>query len=210
MKGAPPKPMSGTRSASSRRSSLIVSSTSPSASRGSNVRRRSTSAAVRIGLRDRRPFALDEVEVEPHRRERNQQIGKQDRGIHVDDVYRLQRDRHRELGRAADIEQRVALPQRAIIGHVAPGLAHEPDGRRVDRLAPAGFQESIVHAETRVLASAIEIFEPERFESDGRAERFQLVLDGFREEVIAGHDRDRHIDQVRTSIAPAGETADRW
>jgi hypothetical protein len=47
--GAPPKPMSGTRPSSSCRSIRIVVNTWPSASRGSNVRMRSTSDTWRIG-----------------------------------------------------------------------------------------------------------------------------------------------------------------
>ncbi len=45
-------------------------------------------------------------------------------------------------GVAADLEQRIALAQGAVLGHVAAGLPHEPDGRGVDRLAPAGFEET--------------------------------------------------------------------
>ena len=47
---------------------------------------------------DRRPFALDEIEVQPHRREGQQQVGEENRGVDVDRVDRLQRDRDSELG----------------------------------------------------------------------------------------------------------------
>ena len=90
-------------------------------------------------LRDRRAFPFHEIEIEPHRREGNEQIGEEDRGVHVDDVHGLKRHGDGEFGRTADVEQRVALPQRAIIRHVPSGLAHEPDGRGIDRLAPTGF-----------------------------------------------------------------------
>ena len=40
----------------------------------------------------------------------------------------------------------VALAERPIRGERAAGLAHEPDRRRVDRLAAARAQEAIVHA----------------------------------------------------------------
>ena len=106
-------------------------------------------------MRNRGSFALDEIEIEPHRGEGNQKVREQDCGVDVDDVHGLQRDRHREFGRSADVEQGVALPQGPVVGHVTPGLAHEPDRRHVNRLPPAGLQESIVHAETRVLARAI-------------------------------------------------------
>ncbi len=103
--------------------------------------------AREVGLRpqrrlDRGTFAADEVERNAHRLERQQQIGKEDRGVHLDAADRLQRHFGGEIGRAAEVEQRIAFAQRAILAHVAAGLAHEPDRRRVDRLPPAGFQES--------------------------------------------------------------------
>ena len=140
--GAPAKPISGTRPPSSRLIWRIASSTCASASRGSNRRTR-----VEVGLGaqrvlDRRPFALDEVERDAHRLERQQQIGEQDRRVDLDAAHRLQRDFGREIGRSAELEQRIALAQRAVLAHVAAGLAHEPDGRRVDRLPAAGLEES--------------------------------------------------------------------
>jgi hypothetical protein len=57
---------------------------------------------------DRRPFAFDEVEIEPHRRERQQQIGKQDRRVDFDQVHRLQRHRTRQFGLGANLQQRIA------------------------------------------------------------------------------------------------------
>ena len=107
-----------------------------------------------------RPLALDEIEVEAQRREGQQQIGEEDRGVDLDDVDRLQRHRDGELGLAADLEQREALAQGAVVRHVAPGLAHEPHGCHVDGLAAAGPEEPVVHASAghelmRVFASAI-------------------------------------------------------
>ncbi len=91
---------------------------------------------------DLRAFALDEIERDAHVLERQQQIRKQDRGIHVDPAHRLQRDFGREVGRAADVEQRIAFAQRTVLAHVASSLAHEPDWRGVDRLQTTGFQKS--------------------------------------------------------------------
>ena len=104
---------------------------------------------------DRRPFTLHEIEVQPHRRERDEQIGEENRGVHVDEVHRLQRDGHGQFRVGTDLEEGIALAQRAIVRHVAARLAHEPDRRLVDRLPPAGAQKPIVHTATRVLASAI-------------------------------------------------------
>ena len=100
------------------------------------------SSVERIGFSICRPFALDEIEADAHRLEREEQIGEEDGRVHVDAAHRLQRDLGRQIGRATELEQRVALAQRAVLAHVAAGLAHEPDRRGVDGLEPAGFQES--------------------------------------------------------------------
>jgi hypothetical protein len=91
---------------------------------------------------DLRPFALDEVEGQSHRLERQEQIREENGGVDVDAADRLKGHRGREIRMAADVQQRVTLAQRAVLGHVPPSLTHEPDRGRVHRLAPAGFQES--------------------------------------------------------------------
>ena len=106
------------------------------------------------GVCDRWAFALDEIELETHRAERQQQIGEENRGVDLDHLDRLQRDGDGEVGVAADLEQRIALSQRTILRHVPAGLTHEPDGSGVDGLSSAGSEETIVHAETMVFASA--------------------------------------------------------
>ena len=140
--GAPAKPISGTRPSSSR---LHL------ADRLQHVRQRLARLERAqpidvVGTADRaldlRPFALDEVEGQAHRLERQQQIGEEDRGVDVDAADRLQRDLGGEVGLPADLQQRIPLAKRAVLGHVAAGLAHEPDRRGVHRLAPAGLQES--------------------------------------------------------------------
>ena len=91
---------------------------------------------------DRRTLAANEVEPNAHRLERQQKIGKEDGCIHLDAANGLERDFSREIGSSAQIEQRIALAQRAILAHVAACLTHEPDRRGVDRLAATGFEES--------------------------------------------------------------------
>ena len=44
-------------------------------------------------------------------------------------------------GLLADLEKRVLFADRAVLGHVATGLAHEPDGCAIDRLRLAGANE---------------------------------------------------------------------
>ena len=87
-------------------------------------------------------FAADEVEPDAHGLEREQEIGEQYGGVHLDAAYRLERDFGGEIGRAAQVEQRISFAQRAIFAHVAAGLAHEPDGCRVDRLQTARAKKS--------------------------------------------------------------------
>ena len=60
---------------------------------------------------------------------------------------RLERDLGAQRPASCAISRRLARSRmRAVLGQRAAGLAHEPDRRRVDRLAPAGAQEPIVHA----------------------------------------------------------------
>ncbi len=91
-----------------------------------------------------RSFAFDEIERQSHRLEGKQQVGEQDGRVDVDRVDRLQRHVGGEVRLAADVEQGVSLADGAVVGHVAAGLTHEPDGGDIDRLAPACLQEPIV------------------------------------------------------------------
>ena len=177
--GAPAKPMSGTRPASSRLH--LPDRVEHVAER---LARLEPADGREVGfgaqrLLDRGPFAGDEIERDAHLLERQQQIGKQNRRVDLDAADRLQRDGGREIGRAADVEQRIALAQLAILAHVAAGLAHEPDRRRVNRLASAGLKEparptrSVRHLQ-QVAGEADQIFEPQRLESQFGAELPQL------------------------------------
>lgn len=96
------------------------------------------------GTLDRGAFAFDKVERNAHGLEWQQEIGKEDRRIDLDSSQRLQRDLGGKLRRAAQLQQRIALSQRSIFRHVAPGLPHEPDWRFVHGFAPACAKESTV------------------------------------------------------------------
>ena len=96
-------------------------------------------------LVDDRAFALDEIERDAERLERQEQIREEDGGVDLDAVDRLQRHLGGQLRLAADVEQGVPLADRAVLGHVASRLAHEPDRRAVDGLAPAGAEKAVVH-----------------------------------------------------------------
>ena len=111
--GAPAKPMSGTRP----RSSLL-----DLPDRLEHVRQRLArlEALQRVDVAGRfdrtldlRSFALDEVERQSHRLERQQQVGEEDRGVDFDAPNGLQRDLGGQVGRATDVEQRIVRSRSA-------------------------------------------------------------------------------------------------
>ena len=51
-----------------------------------------------------------------------------------------------------DLQERVPLADRAVLGQRAARLAHEPDRRALDRLAPGGADEQRLHARSRLAA----------------------------------------------------------
>ena len=55
--------------------------------------------------------------------------------------HRLERHLRAELRRPGQLEEAVALAERAVLGKRPAGLPHEPDRRPLDRLAPAGADE---------------------------------------------------------------------
>ena len=85
---------------------------------------------------DRADVRLD-LEVDAHRLERQHDVGEQHRGIDAQQLDGHQGDLGAQLRGLGDLEDAVALAH-APVGLERPaGLAHEPDGRRVDRLAAA-------------------------------------------------------------------------
>jgi hypothetical protein len=99
---------------------------------------------VDVGGRFNRPFelrsfAFDEIEGESHRLERQEQIGKQNRGIDLNPSDRLKGDLRGQFRCSTDFQERVLLADCTVLGHVPSRLPHEPDRRDVDRLAATGF-----------------------------------------------------------------------
>ena len=90
---------------------------------------------------DGRALALDEVERDAHRLERQEQVGKQDGGVDLDATQGLQGDFGREIRRAAQLQKGVFLAEGAVFRHVAAGLPHEPDRCLVDGFTPARAQK---------------------------------------------------------------------
>ncbi len=164
---------------------------------------------------DRGTFAVNEIERNAHRLEREQQIRKQDRGVHFDAANRLQRDLGGEIGRAADLEQRIPLAQRPVLAHVPSRLSHEPDRRGVDRLPPAGFQESAAGCRQWVTLSRLRA-RPTRSSSHSGLKRSSAprsrssARDRVVEEIVAGDngDGDAAVFVVRTQAAQKSEAVE--
>ena len=145
--GAPPNPMSGTPwgPSSSRRIIRMASSTCASASRGSKRRSRSMSASVRSGFSIAGPSPRTKSNGMPigssgSRRSENRMAASTSMRRTGCIVTRVA-----SSGQSADVQQRVVAANFPVLGHVAPGLPHEPDGGAVDRLAPARLQKTFVH-----------------------------------------------------------------
>ena len=152
MNGAPQKPITGVRPSSSRRSSRTASATNGTASAARALAQR---VHLRAGAHRLGQLRAG-VEGHPHaeRLERQQDVGEDDRGVEREAAQRLQRGLDRQLRRLAQRQEVHALAQRAVLRQVAAGLPHDPQRRAVDRLAPAGAQEAVVHARTSAKAAA--------------------------------------------------------
>ncbi len=61
-----------------------------------------------------------------------------------------------DLGGAADVEQGVVLADGHVLGHVAAGLAEEPDGGAIDGLTQAGADEATAGGAGRRRALGLE------------------------------------------------------
>src|SRR6185503_16274532 len=92
---------------------------------------------VAYGFEEARALAGRELEGCPHRLEREQDVRKEDGRVHRERAHGLESDLCCELGVLTNLEERVFLANGPVFGHVTAGLAHEPDGSGVDRLATA-------------------------------------------------------------------------
>ena len=98
-----------------------------------------------------RPFARLKFKRQPHRLERQQQIGKDDGRVNAQLFGRGDGHFGGQFRLLADFHQRVVLANVAVFLHIAPGLAQKPDRRAIDRLAQAGPHKSGAF-ENRLLA----------------------------------------------------------
>ncbi len=90
---------------------------------------------------DHRPDVLDELDVDAHPDDREHDVGEHHGRVHAVRLDRLERHLRAELRSPADLEEVVALPDRAVAGQGAARLAHEPDGRPLDGFALRGADE---------------------------------------------------------------------
>ena len=146
MNGAPAKPISGSVSGRPARVLRTVSMTKLERLDGFEFQQ-----AIDVGGRaDRivqhRPLAGRELQVDAHRFEDQQQVGEDDGRIDAEPLDRGEHDLGGEVGILAQIEKRGRSPQFAILGHIAAGLPHQPDGRPLDRLAADGLHQEAIGA----------------------------------------------------------------
>ena len=93
-----------------------------------------------------RAHALDQLDVDAHAQHRSHDVREQHGSVDVVAPDRLQRHLGAELRSPRELEERVTLSQRAILGKRASGLTHEPNGRALHVLAPeSAHQKRLGH-----------------------------------------------------------------
>ena len=96
-------------------------------------------------VREARAFALGEGQAQAHRVGHGEDVGEQDRRVQRETAQRLQGDfagQFRGLGHGQEAAGGGAAG--AVLGQVAAGLAHQPDGGAVHGLAAQGAQQAVV------------------------------------------------------------------
>src|SRR5438128_6510813 len=106
--------------------------------------------ACRDRLRDDRADVLDELDVDTHADNGEHDVREHHGRVDAVRLHRLQRHLRAQLRPAHDVEQPVSLPHLAVLRQRASGLAHEPDRRALDRLAPARPDEEWFHRRPRL------------------------------------------------------------
>ena len=98
---------------------------------------------------DVRALAPRELEPDAEWLQHEQDVGEEDGRVHAEALDRLERHLRRRRRRLAQLEEAVARAQRAVLGHVAPRLAHQPDRRERGLLASAGAEERRIRVRHR-------------------------------------------------------------
>ena len=94
---------------------------------------------------DHRPFITDVTKLQTHRLNRQQQVGEDDRGVHIQRFDRLQRYGCRQIGTLTDLEEGMFSSDIAVRFHVPARLTHKPDRPHVGRTSAAGIKKSARH-----------------------------------------------------------------
>src|SRR2546425_1074335 len=98
---------------------------------------------------DHRTVAFGELQANAHGLDDQQNIGKENRGVHAEPFHRSDRHLGGQIWTFTESEERHLLAERTVLGHVTPGLAHQPHGRVRRGFATAGLQENrLLHRET--------------------------------------------------------------
>ncbi len=97
-------------------------------------------------LRHHRADPVHELDVDPHREDRGHDVREHHGRVDAVAAYRLERHLGAELRPLADLEERVALADRAVLRQRPPRLPHEPDRRPLDRFTARGADEKRFHA----------------------------------------------------------------
>ena len=91
----------------------------------------------------RGPSPGPKLTPEAHRQRHHENVGEHDGGVERVAIQRLERGARRQLRVLADVPEAVLGAQCAIARQIAPGLAHQPHGRAVERVAAQRRQESL-------------------------------------------------------------------
>src|SRR5579884_887751 len=101
--------------------------------------------------RDLRPIAFDKLEIQAHDFERQEKVGKNDGRIDSQTLSGSDGNVSRKLGGLTDLNDGMLFADLAVLRHVTPGLAHEPDGRLRTGLIQVSFKNFGTCAGTRRL-----------------------------------------------------------
>ena len=96
------------------------------------------------GIIDVRAFAGQELQLQAHGLDRQQQVGENDGRVDIQKFHRLQGDLSSQVGPFADLQDTGLGADIPVLLHVASGLPHEPDRPNIGGPAAAGIQKTTV------------------------------------------------------------------
>src|SRR5262245_2670462 len=86
-------------------------------------------------------FVFCVTQLESERLNEKKKVGKNYRGVDTQFVGRIHRDLRRQIGILAQLKKRDLGAQVAVFLHVAPGLAHQPDGSALGGFSSTGLKK---------------------------------------------------------------------